>query len=157
MIGDKVNARKSEPQGVTRVSLLEKADLPQARETTKQVKVAGVAAAALFFLGLFGVGWWEYSARKINNVDEVVRGLGLSVVGTLPAVPESARRRLAGPNAPGDLYWQSLLTESVDATRTMLLHAAEVEGLRVVMVTSAAGGEGKTSLASHLATSLARA
>jgi capsular exopolysaccharide synthesis family protein len=48
------------------------------------------------------------------------------------------------------------LVESVDATRIMLAHAARVDSLRMVLVTSAVGGEGKTSLSSHLATSLAR-
>jgi capsular exopolysaccharide synthesis family protein len=52
---------------------------------------------------------------------------------------------------------ESLLTESVDSARTMLLHAARQEKLQVVMITSAMAGEGKTSLASHLAASLARA
>jgi capsular exopolysaccharide synthesis family protein len=37
------------------------------------------------------------------------------------------------------------------------LHKARSDSLRVVMVTSATGGEGKTSLSSHLAASLARA
>ena len=36
------------------------------------------------------------------------------------------------------------------------MHAARTGSHRVVMITSAVGGEGKTSLASHLATSLAR-
>jgi polysaccharide biosynthesis transport protein len=49
------------------------------------------------------------------------------------------------------------MTESVDATRTMILHAARVDGIRTVMVTSAVAGEGKTSLSCHLACSLARA
>src|SRR5439155_15631893 len=51
---------------------------------------------------------------------------------------------------------QSILAEAVDATRTMLLRAARTEGLRVVMVTSAHSGEGKTSLSTHLAASLAQ-
>jgi capsular exopolysaccharide synthesis family protein len=38
----------------------------------------------------------------------------------------------------------------------MLTHTARVESHQVVLVTSAVGGEGKTTLASHLATSLAR-
>jgi succinoglycan biosynthesis transport protein ExoP len=49
-----------------------------------------------------------------------------------------------------------LLVESIDATRTMLLHASRVNSTRAVMITSAMKGEGKTSLAAHLATSLAR-
>jgi capsular exopolysaccharide synthesis family protein len=55
-----------------------------------------------------------------------------------------------------DRYWHNLLLESIDATRTMLLHAARNGSHQVVMITSALAGEGKTSLASHLATSLAR-
>ncbi len=38
----------------------------------------------------------------------------------------------------------------------MLVHTARLESHRVVMITSAVGSEGKTSLSSHLATSLAR-
>jgi capsular exopolysaccharide synthesis family protein len=50
-----------------------------------------------------------------------------------------------------------MLTESVDSARTMLLHLARMEQLRTVMVTSAVGGEGKTSLIVQLAASFARA
>jgi capsular exopolysaccharide synthesis family protein len=52
--------------------------------------------------------------------------------------------------------WQAQLADAVDATRTMLLHAAESSPAQVVLVASAVGGEGKTSFASHLAVSLAR-
>src|SRR5208337_3654070 len=55
-----------------------------------------------------------------------------------------------------DRYWHNVLLESIDATVTMLRHTARAESHRVVMITSALSGEGKTSLASHLATSLAR-
>jgi capsular exopolysaccharide synthesis family protein len=54
-------------------------------------------------------------------------------------------------------YSQGFLTESVDAIRTMVLHATRGEKLQILMVTSAMPGEGKTSLSSHLAASLARA
>ena len=60
------------------------------------------------------------------------------------------------PESPRDQLWRHRLIESVDTTRIMLMHAARTDSLRVVLVTSAVGGEGKTSLASHLATSLAR-
>jgi len=55
-----------------------------------------------------------------------------------------------------DSHGQSLL-ESIDAIRTMLLRDASLERTRVIMVTSAVEGEGKTTLASHVAGSLARA
>ena len=49
------------------------------------------------------------------------------------------------------------MTEAIDAIRTVLLHSPRGEAPRVIMVTSALGGEGKTTLATHLAASLARA
>jgi polysaccharide biosynthesis transport protein len=49
------------------------------------------------------------------------------------------------------------LTESVDGITARLLRRAELEQRRVVMVTSAVSGEGKTTLAAQLAMSLARA
>ena len=39
----------------------------------------------MFCLLLFGVALVESRARRINAVDEVVQGLGLPLVGTLPA------------------------------------------------------------------------
>jgi len=74
----------------------------------------------------------------------------------LPMLPARARRNGVMARQEKDHYWYSLLLESIDATRTMLIHAAHSGSHRVVMIASALPGEGKTSLASHLATSLAR-
>ena len=74
------------------------------------------------------------------------------------ALPHAARRvprRLLG-GGTRDAYLDLLLTESIDATRTMVLHLARAESVQVVMVTSATAGEGKTSLSTHLAASMAR-
>jgi capsular exopolysaccharide synthesis family protein len=81
----------------------------------------------------------------------------MKLVGSLPILPERTRRGQVRPNNARDIYWHNLLTESIDSTRTMLLHAASSESLQVVMVTSALGGEGKTLLSGHLSASLARA
>jgi capsular exopolysaccharide synthesis family protein len=115
-----------------------------------------VAALGSLFLTLYAVGWWEFRARRVSTVDEVVDGLGLSLVGTVPHVLAYDRYgQHLGTSAT--LGWQSILAESVDSARTMLLHLARTENLRTVMVTSAVGGEGKTSLISQLAASFARA
>jgi capsular exopolysaccharide synthesis family protein len=120
---------------------------------SKKLLMAGGAALAALACVLFAVSWWEFRARRINTADEVVQGLGIRLMGTLPDTAPRGRRAVAGR----DPYSQRLLIESVDAARTMLMHAARTEAVRVVMVTSAVGGEGKTSVASHLAISLARA
>jgi capsular exopolysaccharide synthesis family protein len=111
----------------------------------------------VFGLLLFGVALWEFRSRKVNSASEVAEGLGLNVLGSLPALPPRLRRPAAGGAAPRDLRLQNQMTEAVDAVRTLLLHQSRAGALQVVMVTSPGGGEGKTSLASQLAASLARA
>ncbi len=96
----------------------------------------------------------EFRHRRVYKSEDVARGLGLNLLGTLPDSPEHARNLV--PSGPVMLREQTILTEAVDGVRTQLLHAARHEARRVVMVTSAIASEGKTSLASHLAASLAR-
>jgi capsular exopolysaccharide synthesis family protein len=114
------------------------------------IPVAVTAGAAL------GLAFLEFRTRRIHSTDEVVDGLGLRVVGSVPvlALPRG-RRHPALQAAEGDL--PPPLAESIDAIRTMLLRSAAADGTRVVMVTSAVSGEGKTTLAGSLAVSLARA
>ena len=111
--------------------------------------LGGVAMVA------FTIAWWEFRRRRIDSVEEVVRSLGLDLVGTVPGWSRSAFGR-SSAYGQADHRWQSLLQESVDSTRTMLLHAAQEQKLRIVMITSAVGSEGKTSLSCHLAASMAR-
>jgi len=122
----------------------------------KQVIMASGAGGGALALVLFVISYWEFRVRRINTGEDVVYGLGWRLVGQLPPLPERSRGGLLRKHADPQ-YWQNLMTESVDATRTMILHAARAEGLRTVMVTSAVSGEGKTSLSCHLACSLARA
>src|SRR5207253_4533778 len=80
-----------------------------------------------------------------------------NLIGTLPALPANVRVASTGQFNGNALRVQSALSEAVDALRAQLLWAADRDGLRVVMITSANSGEGKTSLATQLAASLARA
>jgi len=98
-----------------------------------------------------GISLLEFFARRVSTVGDVSGGLRLPVVGTLPLV--NAR----GFGARGSGAAQQLLIESVDAARTVLLHAFRKKNLRTVMVSSAGPGEGKTTLSAHLAASMARA
>ena len=127
-------------------------------EADKRPKMAGMAGMGTFALVLLLISWNEYRARKIDSVDELVHSLGLTVVGTVPSLNDRRmRRRSIGSEGSPARNESGLLVESIDAARTYMLHAARIAGIRVVMVTSACSGEGKTSLACHLAASLARA
>ena len=101
------------------------------------------------------LAWLDVRQRRIRSAGEVSRGLGIRVVGAVPTVPH-LEHHLVGPTGEPDLEGHPVL-ESIDAIRTQLLRDADDAHTRVVMVTSATHGEGKTTLASHLASSLARA
>jgi capsular exopolysaccharide synthesis family protein len=153
-IGAEVEALNLELQAPPRIRLLENATLPRTKDETRPLKMALMVGFCAFAFALVGISFWEFRAGRIDSVDEVVHHLGMRVVGTLPALPD--RSRLGSLGDARNLRLRNLLIESVDAARTALLHVSRTEGVRVVMVASAVGGEGKTSLAGHLATSLAR-
>jgi succinoglycan biosynthesis transport protein ExoP len=147
--------RFEEPR--SRVTLLQEAAPPTSRDYSRMLKLGGGGAIMIFGLALFGVAFVEFRSRKISDSKEISHGLGLNVVGALPAVPLQLRHPTgASTDMQGGQVWTTQLNEAVDAVRTLLLHASRTEALRVVMVTSADSGEGKTTLASPLAASLSR-
>jgi capsular exopolysaccharide synthesis family protein len=150
---DQMEALKLELQAPDRVTRFSDPYIYQPTVSRKQTMSTYGAGAGAFAIVLFGIAWWEFRGRRINSVDEVVNNLGLRVVGALPALPDRRGRYMPSRDA----FYPNYLIESVDTTRTMLLHAARRESLRAVMVTSANSGEGKTSLSIQLAASLARA
>lgn len=140
-----------------RAKELEAAIVVMPNESWRRVRFAGLAFIGVFGTVLLGFAFAEYRARRIASAEEVASGLGMTVIGTVPTRPA----RLAalpplGPPGPDQALWEHLINESVDSTRTIFLHTADANALRVVQITSAVGREGKTMLSSQLARSLAR-
>ena len=135
-----------------RLTLMEAASPPVWPTLDKKVKAAGGAFLGLFGLVFLGVAVLEFRTHRVYKSDDVSQGLGLPLMGTVPTV--AAPARAAAPVADDEALGPMI--ESMAAIRTMLLHAGRSETLRVLMVASAVSGEGKTSLASNLAASLAR-
>ncbi len=138
----------------TRVTLAQEAEL-QKKDMKKQILGVIVSPLAALLGVCLCVSWMDVRQRRIRSAGEVSRGLGIRVVGAVPAVP-NLEHHLVGPNGEPDAEGHPAL-ESIDALRTQLLRDADDVHTRVVMVTSATQGEGKTTVASHLASSLARA
>ncbi len=146
---ESLNVEVNAPQ---RVSVIEEAGLVGTNAERK--RFMGMGGAALFGLmfALFGVAWLDLRACRLSSPDDL-HGLGIRLVGSIPN--QMSRAREPGNAAQEETLAQQVFTSSIDATRTMLLHAAQAQSLQVVMITSALSGEGKTSLACHLAASLA--
>jgi capsular exopolysaccharide synthesis family protein len=155
-ITDEEQKLKVELEAPSRVHVLEEAFVLRGNVKTRQALMAGLAGLGGLALVFLVVAWLQYRARLIDTVDEVAGGLGMRIVGTLPEASRRGRRVVVKGSAE-EAVAHSVLTESVDAARSTLLFMAQQEHLKVFLVTSAFSREGKTSLVSHLAVSLARA
>lgn len=140
-----------------RIETFRHAAIPRTPDTKK--KYAGTAMAGLggFALVLAGIVLLDIRARRISSLQQLTDRVGIRVVGTVPTMPRNARIRSNGRWSTRARYWHGVLTESIDAARTLLIREANLHSMNVFMVASAVGGEGKTTVVSHLATSLARA
>jgi capsular exopolysaccharide synthesis family protein len=144
-----------ELQAAGRITQVHGAELMK-KDIKKQLLATAVAPVAVLFGSCMGLAWLDFRQRRIRSAGQVSRGLGIRVVGAVPDLP-NLERQLVGPSGEPVLEGHPVL-ESIDALRTQLLHEADRPGRGgLVMVTSATAGEGKTTLASHLAGSLARA
>ncbi len=144
-------ADKAEP----RIKKQEDAVVILNQNLRQKVLLAAAALLAGISLIMVAVAYLEWRSRRVDSVDQVVNELGLRVIGTIPAFPSKASLRSGDPLQAQN--WRFVLNESVNSARTMLLHAAKTQNMQVLMVSSAMQGEGKTSLASQLATSMATA
>jgi capsular exopolysaccharide synthesis family protein len=150
-VGHELDALQIELRSPPRVTMNQEAALAK-RDTKRQVAATVLAPVLVALLVCFLVSWCEYRVRRIHSADEVISGLGMRILGTVP--PLALARK--APAAEGEETPDDSFQEAIDGIRTMLLRDAATQGTRVVMVTSAVHSEGKTTLAGHLATSLAR-
>jgi len=155
LIKQKSDMELVEKNAASRIDILEDAQIFKNFNLKQKTAFAAIAALG----GLLGVcllvSYVEWRNRRVDGVDQVVTELGMRVIGTIPAFP--SRAALRGGETGANQNWRFILNESVNSTRTMLLHTARTQQMQVILVTSAMQGEGKTSLSSQLATSMATA
>ena len=157
MIQEEIAKLGVELQAPKRVREIERATTPQTRNDQKRYMMIGGLTLASFLTLIGLVSFAEFMTRKLTNAEQVVDGLGIQLVGSLPPLPPRLKKVTTKSTSAKESEWYQMMLESIDSTRTMLVHQAQAESLRVLLVTSALGGEGKTSLSCHLATSLVRA
>jgi capsular exopolysaccharide synthesis family protein len=151
-INKRIAALDVELESPRRVQPIQDAMLRVPRDKVRRLAFSGGTTLALLLLACAGVTLVEYRSRRLDSTAEVVDELGMTVIGTVPVYRPASPR-----SGESSAYWERRLVDSVDGARTMLLHIARREGLKVVMIASAQPAEGKTSLSGQLAASLARA
>jgi capsular exopolysaccharide synthesis family protein len=141
-----------------RGSVLSYAVAPRSRDTATRNKGTTLAAGGAFVGVVLLIGLLEWRAHRITSPVDVAREVGLRVVGTIPALLTDER---IAPTTNGHIprrvrRWYHVFEESFDVLRATLLYGSDGPPPRSLMVTSAHGQEGKTTLSAHVAASLAR-
>jgi len=135
-----------------RVMIYEKATLPENATPIFRILITIFAGMMAFVAGSGIVVGVEYQAQRLSSSGELSMRTGLRVLGTVPNLAALSNTK----NLNGSAALQGILAESVDSIRTMLLSQSRADAPHVILVTSAGDREGKTTVASHLAASLAR-
>ena len=111
--------------------------------TKKMVVMGGGAFVIPFLLGLL----WEFRTQRISDAST------LETKNLAPVVGEVSRL----PSKVGGGKRQRVFEESIDTLRANLMLSKDTQGVRTITVASSMSGEGKSSVSSQLAISLAKA
>ena len=130
---------------------------PKTADTSKRDQLTLMTSFGALLLGIATPTLLDVVKRKVSSANQMSEGLGIRVLGNLPLFDKPKRRlgfRAPTPEAIEEL--QVAMEESIDGLRAMLLHLPAAKNVRTLMVTSALANEGKTTVASSLATSMGR-
>lgn len=117
-------------------------------------KMMQIAAACLATFGatVLGIAAWDFVSKRMNSSEELQKTVGVPVIGSLPAIHASGFS-LFGHRGNNE----AVITDSIDSIRAAITYGDRGSQTRSVVVTSAVGQEGKSTVASQLAVSLCAA
>jgi tyrosine-protein kinase len=134
----------------TNSSTLVQPAVEAAKISPQTAKRAQLALVFGLFAGLGLAFLLEASDKRLRSPDDIPARLQLPILGRIP--PQSKREQLAAMTRPS-----GPLAEAYRMLRLNIEFATADRNVRVLMVTSAMEGEGKTTTAANLALTLARA
>jgi succinoglycan biosynthesis transport protein ExoP len=108
---------------------------------------AGIGALIGLGLALTLMFIFEWIEDRLSNPDEVQELLGMDLLAVIPQLPESQRKSLSKGSAP--------FIEKYRMLAASLNSAQAINPYKLVMITSALAGEGKSTVAANLASFLA--
>ena len=116
------------------------------------------------FLGLMAAIGREQLDRSIKSTEDVERELGLAFLGALPFANEPSspgHKEVNADRVKPELLAHAqpsgVLAEAARGIRTNLMFMSPDRPYKIILVTSAAPGEGKTTVASSIAVAMAQA
>ena len=142
-IGGEIQRTKIELKSDSRITVISDATTVAGEKKKRYMATAGLGflGFCLPFAGLIGL---DLSRRHVNDTDSIGRDLMIPVLGAVP------HQRQVSQMVHQDTFASGEFGNSVSGIVAMLVNLARFEGTRVIMVTSATSGEGKSTLAASL-------
>lgn len=97
----------------------------------------------------------DWTDDRYRTVEEIKESMAMPLLGTVPQMPEGLPAALAGQQAM--LEPASAVAEACRTIRTAIYFGAPKDRCRTVLVTSPASSDGKSTIASNLAITMAQA
>jgi len=144
-------ANVSEEYDASNVRIIDPASVPATPYKPKKGRVVAISAALGLFLGVLLAFLRESLDNTFKTTDTIEEKLGIASLGLVPRVK---KRRSALPEKQFLLDPRSQFSENINNIRTGLLFSNIDHPPQVILVTSATGAEGKSTLAANLAASL---
>jgi polysaccharide biosynthesis transport protein len=138
-----------------RAIVLQRADVPEGPDTSVRFRLAALTGLLGFALPLGLIVGWDVRTRRISSTEDLSGPLGLEVLGAVPVVPGRAVHPFH-PLPPRRRKWRAGLHQAVNGIAARVICEGNERGSRVLLISSASSGEGKTTLASQLALALGR-
>ncbi|MCS6976312.1 MAG: polysaccharide biosynthesis tyrosine autokinase [Gemmatales bacterium] len=133
---------------------------PGAKVAPRAVPIFAGAVLVGLVLGAGLAYLAEFLDRSFRSPEEIRRRLHLPVIGHIPVLTPAVRPAVAGSRLDGSLVAfhrpRSLEAEAYRSVRTALYFSTRGERHKVIQITSASKGEGKSTLAANLAISIAQ-
>ncbi len=134
------------------VELVQPATRPRDRSAPKPVRNAGIGFGLGLVLGVLLSLLLHRLDRRITNEEEIAQIAGAPIIARIPVGPRAAYKLRMQQQADWE---QQRFLEAFQFLRSNLQHRDAGEQLRVVAITSALAGNGKTTVAANLAEALA--
>jgi capsular exopolysaccharide synthesis family protein len=125
---------------------------PISRSPLLMILLAGALGAVAGALAAFLA---EQFSRTLQTADDVERKVGVSILTSIPHLRRTSLAKLPAPERhPAGFAVakpMSAFAEAMRVLRARIVHSSIADGVKIVAVTSAAAGEGKSSIALSLA------
>ncbi len=144
---DRVAAIRTERQKEGMVQTLAPATPPKSPIEAAPLKKLAVSAGGAFLIPFLIGLLWEFKVQRVTDSSAMEKGALAPVVGEVAKLP----------SGEGAGKGRRLFEESVDTLRANLFLSVDTQNTRSIAVASSMSGEGKSSVASQLALSIAKA